>query len=267
MAEVDVLAEHKVQDYIDGRLSERDRANVAAYLLAHPDLASEVEAVRRQNEALKGIGQDILDEPVPERLRSVLRQKPAPGLASRAWRSTPFLQAAAAILLFCVGGTAGWLLHDQWNPRLSAEDLIAASAANVYAFYSTDRGYPLDFPPDRTEDLLGWIGRSFEREIGPPDLADFSYEYRGGRLLPISGANSGLFEFENSDGARLAVFFWPAERAPTRVDRMGRQENIAARYWLNDGMSFAVMSEESNSDLENAAERIFTYYDETFGSG
>ena len=75
MADREILADHKIQDYIDGRLDERDQAIVAAYLLAHPDAASKVETLRRQNEALKGIGQEILDEPVPARLREVLRQQ------------------------------------------------------------------------------------------------------------------------------------------------------------------------------------------------
>ncbi|MGH6903465.1 MAG: anti-sigma factor family protein [Geminicoccaceae bacterium] len=75
MAEGDVLAGEGVQRYIDGRLSERDRAAVAAYLRNHPDAAAEVEALRRQSEILRDIGQRILSEPVPERLREVLRRR------------------------------------------------------------------------------------------------------------------------------------------------------------------------------------------------
>ena len=75
MAEFEILADQKIQDYIDGRLDERDRAAVAAYLLAHPSAAVRVETLRRQNEALRGIGQEILDEPVPTRLREVLHRE------------------------------------------------------------------------------------------------------------------------------------------------------------------------------------------------
>jgi len=45
---------------------------------------------------------------------------------------------------------------------------------------------------------------------------------------------------------------------------MGRQENIAARYWLGDGFSFAVMSDQANPDLEDAAETVFSFYDGAF---
>ncbi len=70
-------SDQQIQDYIDGRLGARDLAAMAAYLFAHPKAASEIEALRRHNEALKQIGQEILDEPIPERLRSVLRRRPA----------------------------------------------------------------------------------------------------------------------------------------------------------------------------------------------
>jgi anti-sigma factor RsiW len=42
---------------------------------------------------------------------------------------------------------------------------------------------------------------------------------------------------------------------------MGRQENISARYWLGDGFSFAVMSDQDNPDLESAAKAVFSFYD------
>ncbi|NJO37086.1 MAG: hypothetical protein HC871_04995, partial [Rhizobiales bacterium] len=72
MADRNILKQDRIQDYIDNRLNDRDRASVAAYLLANPEVGNAVERLRRQNEALKAIGQEILDEPVPERLRSVL---------------------------------------------------------------------------------------------------------------------------------------------------------------------------------------------------
>jgi len=266
MADHEILADDKIQDYIDGRLDDRDKAAVAAYLLAHPDLASRVEMLRRQNEALRGIGQEILDEPVPARLRNVLhqqaRQPAQERLVGRArLRSPSFLEAAAAILLFCVGGAVGWFMHDRLTPRPGLQDLIASNAADVYTFYGGDHDYPVDFPPDQTTELVSWINRSFNREISPPDLANLSYEYRGGQVLPISGASIGFFQFKGPNDARLAVVFWPGDQPPTQLERIGQQQNVTARYWLGDGFSFAVMSDTNNPDLESAAKAVFSFYD------
>lgn len=272
MADHGGLSDHKIQDYIDGRLNERDQAAVAAYLLAHPDAAAHVEMLRRQNEALRGIGQEILDEPVPARLLDVLNRhtdQPAQAGSSgpRSVRTFRFLEAAAAIVLFCVGGAVGWFLHSELTARPGLQDLIASNAADIYSFYGGEHEYPVDFPPDRTSELVSWINRSFDREISPPDLASLSYEYRGGQLLPISGASIGFFEFEGPGDARLAVVFWPDDQPPTKVERIGRQRNVAARYWLGDGFSFAVMSDENNPDLETAAEAVFSFYDGSLDPG
>ena len=93
-----------------------------------------------------------------------------------------------------------------------------------------------------------------------------SYEYRGGQLLPMSGASIGFFQFESPEGARLAVVFWPGDQRPTKLDRIGRQENVAARYWLGDGFSFAVMGDEGNPDLESVADAVFSFYDGALGA-
>ena len=77
MTELQRPSDEQIQDYIDGRLGVRELLAMTAYLFAHPKVASEIEALRRHNEALKRIGQEILDEPIPERLRNVLRRRPA----------------------------------------------------------------------------------------------------------------------------------------------------------------------------------------------
>jgi anti-sigma factor RsiW len=261
MMKRDTIPDEKIQDYVDGRLDGRDRADVAAYLLTHPSMALEVEALRQQNEALKVIGQEILDEPVPARLREVLQKPKIVDLDERRRpRRSGFLEAAAAVLLFCAGGAIGWFLHERSNPALQMEDLIASDVANMYRLYGAERDYPLDFPPDRSSELASWINRSFERNIPPPDLAPLDYQYRGGSLLPTAGARTGFFQFEGPQDARLAVFFWPAERPPEQISDIGLQSNVSARYWFGDGFSFAVMGDKTDQNLDQVADAVFRFY-------
>jgi anti-sigma factor RsiW len=271
MAERNIFTDEQIQDYIDGRLNERDRAAVAAYLLAHPRVAAEVEAVRRQSDALRALGQEILDQPVPERLRQLLRDRPtrprdAPRReAPRPVRRAPaFLEAAAAILLLCVGGAVGWFAHGVARPVPGLADMLLADMGRAYAFYAA-RDYPVAFPPERAEEFVTWIGRSFAREVRPPDLAAFGYSYRGGRVIPSAGASIGLFQFVRPEDAELAVFFWTNAAPPGIVRALHDRDNIAAHFWNTDGISFAVISHKANRDLETAAKAIFAFYDESFG--
>jgi anti-sigma factor RsiW len=276
MAERNVFTDEQIQDYIDGRLNERDRAAVAGYLLAHPRVAAEVEAIRRQSEALCALGQEILDEPVPEHLRQLLRERPAPARAEprpeagrpirrRIRRLPSFVEAAAAILLFCAGGTIGWFAHGIARPAPSLSDMLLADMSRAYAFYGA-RDYPVSFPPDRAEEFGAWIGRTFERDVRPPDLAEFGYSYRGGRVIPSADAPIGLFQFARPQDGELVVFFWTTATPPTVLGELHDRDNMAAHFWNTDGLSFAVVGGKTNYDLETTVKAIFAFYDKSFGS-
>ena len=91
-----MLSDDDIQDYIDGRLDREAHAAVALELLARRDLAAKVDTLRRQNEALRVIGQEILDEPIPDRLRSAVRQAAAAHAGAGDRRPAPRLALAAA---------------------------------------------------------------------------------------------------------------------------------------------------------------------------
>jgi anti-sigma factor RsiW len=72
----ETVSEEEIQEYIDGRLSAHRRSEVEAYLALRPERAAEVHALLRQQEALRRLGQEILNEPIPERLQDILRRIP-----------------------------------------------------------------------------------------------------------------------------------------------------------------------------------------------
>jgi anti-sigma factor RsiW len=268
MANRSVFTDRQFQDYVDGRLRERDRAAVAAYLLAYPHVAAEVEAVRRQSEALRALGHEILDEPIPERLREVLRRpqprscaEPPPARQRpQPVRYFRFLETAAAILLLFAGGALGWFAHGALRPPPSPAEALLADMTDAYSLYGAG-DYPVVFPPERANEFLTWIGRSFEREVPPPNLAELGYRYRGGRLLANAGAHIGLFHFERPQNARLAVFFWTNRGTPSVGPSLPDRNGIAARFWNTDGLSFAVIGDRADRDLQAAADSVFQFYE------
>lgn len=76
MVGAESVTEEEVQEYIDGRLSSARRQEVDAYLATRPQRAAEVRALLRQQEALRRLGEDILNEPIPDRFQDILRRIP-----------------------------------------------------------------------------------------------------------------------------------------------------------------------------------------------
>jgi anti-sigma factor RsiW len=68
-----------IQEYLNGALP---RASVEAFEITlgkDPELAARVRSLQRQNERLQELCADVLDEPVPEHLMSILRGAGPPG--------------------------------------------------------------------------------------------------------------------------------------------------------------------------------------------
>lgn len=63
-----------LQDFIEGRLSPERRAEVEAYLQAHPAEARRVEALREQAGRLRRLGSEMLVEPVPAQFLDILKR-------------------------------------------------------------------------------------------------------------------------------------------------------------------------------------------------
>ena len=68
------VSEHELWEYVDGGLGPRSRRRIERLLETDAALAVTVAAMRRQNEALKSIGGEVMKETVPDRLRDVLRR-------------------------------------------------------------------------------------------------------------------------------------------------------------------------------------------------
>jgi anti-sigma factor RsiW len=107
-------SEAQIQDYIDGRLVGRDLAAMRAYLFDHPEIASKVETLLRHNEALKRLGQVGLDEPIPERLRQVVRRPARNGAQSDCARR--LFMVVTATLLIWVGAPPGGFASGGTDP-------------------------------------------------------------------------------------------------------------------------------------------------------
>lgn len=70
------VTDDEIQEYLDDRLASERKKVVESFLAAHPEKASEVRALMRQQQALRKLGSEILDEPIPDRFKEILGRLP-----------------------------------------------------------------------------------------------------------------------------------------------------------------------------------------------
>lgn len=272
------ITDAKIQDYIDGRLSPRERALFAAQLESSPEKAELVYALQRQNDILKAAGAEILDEPIPERLRAVLDTSNKTTNGSGAGRKSQIKSPmrsigygtslargiAASFMALVVGGVLGWYGRDLSEPEINPEDLVLSSGLDAYRLYGADKDFPVEFTSDRLNDLTGWLNRTFKVPIKPPALDDRGYKLIGGRVLPYSSGNYGFFLFENDKSHRVAVICWPRGQEIKRRRPYSPGKEYVSRYWNKDKFGFAVYAQSSNLDFDKIADSVVSFYDSLF---
>ncbi len=263
------ISDEKLQDYIDGRLSDGDEAAVAAYLLAYPDEAHSVERLREQNSALKAVGVDILTEPVPDRLKSVLsdareRHTSARDQQSRLGkaylRPKRQLEVLAYVGAMAAGLLIGWFGHANYDAGIQRPNLALITGAHAHRFYSRDNEYPVEFGDDRKDAFMKRIEQIFGRELQHPDLSEFGYRYLGGRVLPWSGGSVVLQIYENDRGQRASVVVWSEDSRSQGLGELVDLADVRTSYEWADGLGYAVICDEDNEDFDSVVNAVINLF-------
>lgn len=120
--------------YVDGKLSEVERASVEAALKEDPQLRAFADAMRESEQLAKTIFDRPMHEPAPQRLVDAVLNAPSASSSSVVSFASlkrfipsggPFLRmAAAASMALLVGAVAGYMVRDLGN-RAAPVDILA----------------------------------------------------------------------------------------------------------------------------------------------
>lgn len=133
----DPIREEELHAYVDGVIEPARRLNVALYLADHPMEAARAEAFRAQTDGMHALFDEVLERPLPKRLRSVMVRHTA--RAARRRRCLWGLAAVATTVLLLGGALSGLIPID-----FDRSALIGGPAMQRQ---STDTEYPVIRPP------------------------------------------------------------------------------------------------------------------------
>jgi anti-sigma factor RsiW len=247
----ELVTEHDLQAYADGKLPEERRAAVAAWLAAHPEDAERIDSYRRLAEELRTSYAPVLDEPVPDRLRHALRPPRLRGLA----------RAAAWVALgVALGALAGWQLHD-WGERsgtLTDAPALPRRAAVAHATYSPEVRHPVEVGADQEAHLVAWLSKRVGAPLRAPHLEAVGYSLVGGRLLPGENGPTAQFMYQCKAGTRVTLYVRNEASANRETAFLYSQEGkVRVYYWMDRKLGYAIssgdISKENLLNVTNAA--------------
>jgi anti-sigma factor RsiW len=246
------VTEADLQAYADGKLPEERRAAVAVWLAAHPEDAERIETYQRLADELRASYDEVLAEPVPERLRRAVQRS----------RTRVFARVAGWVVLgIALGIIAGWQLHaTRTAPAPSAEGAagMARRAAVAHATYSPEVRHPVEVGADQEAHLTAWLSKRLGTQLRPPKLEAVGYSLVGGRLLPGENGPVAHFMYQCNRGTRVTLYV-RSDMAANRSTafRYSREGNVDVFYWVDSKLGYAVssgdISKENLLGVANAA--------------
>ena len=244
------VTEDELHAYVDNELPAERRADVEAWLAAHPDEAERVGSWRAMAESLHVRYGAVADEPVPKRLEiERLVRRP------RQWI---YGAVAAALVGFIAGGGAGWMARGV-SASPSAFQNLTLDALDAHRLYVVEVRHPVEVPGSERAHLQQWLTKRCGWNVRAPELDATGLKLVGGRLLPGPTGPASFLMYESPSGERFTLY---TSRAKTETAQMRytAAENSGAMYWSEDGVGY-VLSGPTDKDRLNQVARLV--YDQT----
>lgn len=245
--------EDDLHAYVDGQLSASRKAVVEAHLRSHPEHAKMVAHWRRQNELLRALHANVMNEEIPDRLRpSRLHGRRRP--SSRAW---PGWQAlAASVLIAALAGAGGWYARDAVAPALKIEGALADHALAAHATYAVEVRHPVEVAAGEEAHLVGWLSKRLGKKIIAPDLSASGFRLMGGRLLPSSEGPAAQLMYEDRTGRRITCYIARGREPQLAAFRFKSRGKFRSFYWQDQSLSYAIVGDVSRDELKKLAFQV-----------
>jgi anti-sigma factor RsiW len=242
------VSEEELHAYVDGQIAGGECAAIERWLESHPDDAARVAAWRAQADAIRARYGAVASEPVPPRfdLAALARSE-------RKWSR---LAAAAVLLAFLAGGSAGWFSRDVWEGT-GPTRMVTAEAVDAHKVYVVEVRHPVEVPGSESAHLSQWLSRRVGYGLKPPDLAPSGLNLVGGRLLPsTAGPPAAFFMYEGNSGERYTVYSRRAI-APQSALRYRAAGVVGSFFWVEDDVAYVVSGPADRARLQKVAEAVY----------
>jgi anti-sigma factor RsiW len=258
--------------YLDGELEPADQRAVEAWLDADPVAAARMAALARSGKLLRLAFDDVMHEPLPDRLISAARgesgaaasqvvslaRRPArkPLASMRRWRVA--LPLAASVIGLLAGGGAALLGVDRLfvaggsgaaqpaGDAMAANNVWLDTAAGYFKLLVNTGDYALvDVPASGDpREALQRISQSLPQAVRLPDLKPWGLAFRGARLVLVGGRPAAqlIYTTDNKAIGPLTLIIG-SSRQPDILPTFDRRQDVNLLYWRHQGRAYALVGQ------------------------
>lgn len=247
---MNVITEDDLHAYADGLLPAERRAEVEAWLAAHPEDAARVHVWAVQNRALHEAFDGVLNEPLPLELVRAASMRQARPL--RLWRAT------AAALVVAGTGLLGYGigLHSASAPAQFAA--LPQAAAIAHVVYSPEERHPVEVEAQHADHLVAWLSKRLGHELHAPDFKAQGFELLGGRLLPGENGAVAQFMYQDRLNRRITLYVRRDETKQAETGfRHAREDGVEVFYWVDRGLGYALSGNVDQAEMGRLADAAY----------
>jgi anti-sigma factor RsiW len=249
------VTEDELHAYVDNELPAERRADVEAWITAHPDDAARVQSWRAMADALHARYDSVADEAVPKRLEieRLVRQP-------RKWI---YGAIAATLVAFFAGGGAGWVARGV-AASPSAFQNFTLDALDAHRLYVVEVRHPVEVPGSELVHLQQWLTKRCGWDVHAPELTAAGLKLVGGRLLPGPTGPASFFMYESTSGERFTIYSAKAQDETTQM-RYAADGGDSAMFWADRGVGYVVSGAADRRRLSQIAQAVYDQMDKNGG--
>jgi anti-sigma factor RsiW len=249
MSERRTISEADLHAYLDGELDADGRAEVEAWLAGHADDADRLDTWRRQRDGMAALHADILEAPLPEKLRATLDRAPRRRFQGH------WMRVAASLILLLAGAVAGWLANDAVTTPSRAAASFVHNAVGAHVVFTREQRHAVEAKAGEKH-LVRWLSRRVGRTLNPPVLQSAGYDLVGGRLVADDGAPAAQFMYQDKDRNRLTLYVRSARNAKDTSFRIASERDVSAFYWVERPYAYALVGKVERDTLVKLGELV-----------
>ncbi|MBS3650668.1 anti-sigma factor [Pseudaminobacter sp. 19-2017] len=235
------FSERDIHLALDGELPEDERAAYQDWLDSNPEMKARADRFAADMTLLRAALGPIAQEPVPDRLAHIVKGEWPKAPSKTAW----WRNAAAAALIFAVGGLAGYFVagSGMLGGQTEIEERLADQAIDAHNTFTADQAHPVEVAGDNKPYLEAWLSARTGLKLVAPDLTPQGFSLLGGRVVPSDDKPAALLIYKDQDGNRVSIYMMAEGDKKTKGVYTAEEGRPVAVYWSDKGFGCAIVSD------------------------